>query len=63
MTIGPALMEGIETTNVVVVRGQEQEQSTGAPPRRDPYAMEIDRRRNYYTCEGFGHMAHHYRNR
>ena len=25
--------------------------------------MEIDRRRNCYTCGGFGHMAHHCRNR
>ena len=25
--------------------------------------MEIDRGRNCYACEGFGHMAHHCRNR
>ena len=25
--------------------------------------MEIDRERNCYTCGGFGHMAHHCRNR
>jgi len=25
--------------------------------------MEVDQRRNCYTCEGFGHMAHHCRNR
>jgi len=24
--------------------------------------MEVDRGRNCYTCRGFGHMAHHYRN-
>jgi len=24
--------------------------------------MEVDRRRNYYTCRGFGHMACHCRN-
>ena len=35
----------------------------GAPPRRDPYAMEVDKGRNCYTCRGFGHMAHHCRNR
>ena len=45
---------------MVVVRGQEQ--GIGAPPRRDPYAMEIDRGRNCYACRGFGHMAHHCRN-
>ena len=35
----------------------------GAPPRRDPYAMEVDRGRNCYACGGFGHIAHHCRNR
>ena len=62
-TTGPAPMEGVERTNMVVVRGQGQEQSAGAPPRRDPYAMEVDRGRNCYACGGFGHMAHHCRNR
>ena len=60
-TTGPALMEGIERTNAVVVRGAGQ--SMGAPPRRDPFAMEVDRGRNCYACGGFGHMAHHCRNR
>ena len=62
-TTGPALMEGIERMNVVVVRRQGQGQGAGAPLRRDPYAMEIDRRRNCYTCGGFGHMAHYCRNK
>jgi len=53
-TTGPAPMEGVERTNVVVVRGSEQ--GMGAS-RRDPYVMEVDRRRNYYTCGGFEHMA------
>ena len=58
-------MEGVERTNIVVVRGtgQGQGQGTGVSPRQDPYAMEIDRERNCYACEGFGHMAHHCRNR
>ena len=54
-------MEGIERTNAVVVRGQGQ--GAGIPPRQDPFAMDIDRRRNCYTCGGFGHMAQHCRNR
>jgi len=58
-TTGPALMEGVERTNVVVVRGQ----GVRIPPRRDPYAMEVDRGRNCYTCGSFGHMARHCRNR
>jgi len=59
-TIGPAPMEGIERTNAVVVRGQGQ--GAGVPPRRDLFAMDIDRGRNCYACGGFGHMAHHCRN-
>jgi len=61
VTIGPAPMEGIERTNAVVIRGQGQR--AGVPPRRDPFAMEVDRRRNCYACRGFGHMARHCRNR
>ena len=62
-TTGPAPMEGIERTNAVVIRGQGQGQSTGVPPRRDPFAMEVDRGRNCYACGGFGHMARNCRNR
>ena len=61
VTMGPAPMEGIERTNTVVVRGSGQ--GAGIPPRRDPFAMEVDRERNCYACGGFGHMAHHCRNR
>jgi len=53
-TIGPAPIEEVKRTNVVVVR--EQGQEMGAL-RRDPYAMEVDRGRNYYACGGFRHMA------
>jgi len=59
-TMGPAPMEGIERTNAVVVRGAGQ--GAGVPPRRDPFAMEVDRGRNCYACGGFGHMAHNCRN-
>ena len=64
-TIGPAPMEGVERTNVVVVRrsGVGVGQNMEAPPRWDPYAMEVDHGRNCYTCGEFGHMAHHCRNR
>ena len=53
-------MEGVERTNMVVIRGQGQ--GVGIPSRWDLFAMEVDRRRNCYTCGGFGHMAHHCRN-
>jgi len=49
-TTGPALMEGIERMNAVVVRGQGQGQDAGGSPRWDSYAMEVDRGRNCYTC-------------
>jgi len=55
-------MEGIERTNAVVIREQEQGQDTGAP-RRDLYVMEVDQGRNYYACGRFRHIAHHCRNR
>jgi len=38
-------------------------QSAGIPPRRNPYAMEVDRGRNCYACGGFRHMARNCRNR
>ena len=60
-TTGPAPMEGVERTNAVVLRGAGQ--GAGVPPRRDPFAMEVDRGRNCYACGGFGHMAYHCRNR
>jgi len=63
-TTVPVLMEGIERTNAVVVRGAGAgiEQSMGAPPRRDPFAMEVDWGRNCYACGGFGHMTRNCRN-
>ena len=61
VTTRPALMEGVERTNAVVVRGVGQ--GTGVPPRRDPFAMEVDHGRNCYACRGFGHMACNCRNR
>ena len=58
MTIGLTLMEGVERTNVVV---REQEQTIGTP-RRNPYAIEVDRERNCYACRRFRHIARHCRN-
>jgi len=49
-------MEEVERMNTVVVRGQRQGQIIGVP-RRDPYTIEVDRRRNCYACRGFKHMA------
>ena len=60
-TTGPAPMEEVKRTNVVVVRGQGQ--GAGILSRRDPFAMEVDQGRICYACRGFGHMACHCRNR
>ena len=60
VTIGPALIEGVERMNTVVMR--EQEQGMRAPPRKDLYTMEINRGRNCYACREFGHIAYHCRN-
>ena len=56
----PALMEGVERMNVIVVR--QLGQRMGMSPRRDPYAMKVDREKNCYVCREFGHMAYHCRN-
>jgi len=65
VTTGPAPIEGVKRTNAVVVRGlgARMGQNAEGPLRRDPFAMDIDRGRNYYTCGGFGHMARHCQNR
>ena len=59
VTIGSAPIEGVERINTVIMRGQEQ--GIGLS-RRDPHAMEVDRRRNCCACRGFGYMAYHCRN-
>jgi len=59
MTTGPALMEEVERTEVVIVHPQQRTEVV----QRNPYAMDVDKRRNCYACEGFGHMARNYKNR
>ena len=51
-TTEPAPIEGVERMNVVVVR--DAGQGMGAPPRKDSYAMEVDRGRNCYACGVLG---------
>ena len=60
-TTGPAPIEGVERTNVVVVRGLGQ--GARIPQKRDPFSMEVDQGRNCYVCGGFGHIVHNCRNR
>jgi len=60
--MGFAPIEGVERTNVVMVRPQQQ--GTGFP-QKNPYAMNVNRRenRNCYACGGFGHLARNCRNK
>jgi len=55
-TTVPASIERVKRTNTVVVKSQGQGQGIGLP-KRDPYAMDIDRERNCYACREFRHMA------
>ena len=40
-----------------------QQQQIGFVLRYKPYAMSMDRERNCYNCEGFGHITRHCRER
>jgi len=61
ISTGPALMEGVERTNVAMATPQQR----AGFPQRNPYAMDVDRRenRNCYACGRFGHLTRNYRNR
>jgi len=48
-------MEGVKRTNVVMVNPQHQ--WIVFVSQHNPYTMDIDRKRNYYNCGGFGHIA------
>ena len=63
VTTGPAPMEGVERTNTIVLRELGVGQSAVASPRWDSFAIEVDQGQNCYACRGFGHMAHHCRDR
>ena len=53
MLVGPALVEGVEKTNIIVVDLQ---------PQQDLYTIDVDKGRNCYNCEDFGHIVRYYRN-
>jgi len=63
VTTGSTPMEGIERMNAVVVRGQGQGQGVGGSPRQDSYVIEVNRRRNFYTCWRFRYMVYYCRNK
>jgi len=59
VTTGPAPMEEVERTKVVMVHPQQR---TGFA-QRNPYAIDVDKERNCYSCGEFGHMEKYCRNR
>jgi len=59
VTTGPAPIEGVEKMNVLMVWPQQR---IGLM-QHNPHAIEVDRGRNCYACEGFGHMVQHCRSR
>jgi len=59
----PALVEGIERTNVVLVRNPLQGQGEkGGGIKRDLYTIDMGRGRNCYSCGEFGHLVRNCRN-
>ena len=48
--------------NVVMVKNPLQEQrKRGGEIRRDLYMININKRRNFYNCEGFGYIIRYFR--
>jgi len=51
-------MEEVKRTNIVMIRNSSQEQAgRGEKIKRYPYMIDVDRRRNRYSCGYFGHFA------
>ena len=59
--IGLAPMEGMKRTNAGIATLQQRTEFS----QRNPYAMDVDRRknRNYYICGEFRHLVRNCRNR
>jgi len=51
--IGPTLIERVERTNTLMAHPQQR---IGLM-QHNPYAIEVDRGRNCYSCRRFGHLA------
>jgi len=51
-------MERVERTNTIMVNQQSE-----FVLRYDLYAIDVNRERNCYSCEGFGHLERNCRNR
>ena len=53
-------MERVERTNTIMVNLNQQLEFV---LRYDLYAIDVNRERNCYSCEGFGHLERNCRNR
>jgi len=53
MLVGPALIEGVERTNIVIVYPTQR----AGLVQCSLYAMDVDRKKNCYSCGEFGHLA------
>jgi len=63
MSAIPAPIKEVERTNTIVVRNLLQKQEEREERiRRDLYVINVDKERNCYSCEGFGHIAKNCRN-
>ena len=59
----PTTMEKVEKMNIVVVRNLLQEQEKREREiRKDSYTIDINRGRNCYNYEKFGHLVRNCRN-
>jgi len=52
-------MKGVERTNTVIINPNKQ---IGLMPRCNLYVIEVNCKRNYYSCRDFGHITRNCKN-
>ena len=63
MLVEPTLIKEVERTNAIVIRNPLQGQvGKKEGMKRDPYIMNMNRRRNYYSYREFGYLVWNFRN-
>ena len=63
MLVKPTLIKRVERTNAIVIRNPLQGQvGGGGGIKRDPYMMNMNKRRNYYSYREFGYLVWSFRN-
>jgi len=61
MLIGFIPMKEIKKTNIVIVKNFLQGQEERGI-KRNFYTIDVNRKRNYYSCRGFDHLAKNCKN-